>query len=146
MSQYEVQFEACKDMADPNSKQRKEAKEIIAKAPTCIDKNQQARTLVKGNLVRLDLQGQFDRNGVRYANLQIQLNKPRMVAAEGEAAEVEEEEEEEEVDAFGKPRSTTISIVLMPSGEEIPEAILNQAYNGSLDKENPKVKAVIVKK
>lgn len=141
MSQYEVQFEPCSDMADATNKEKKEAKEIIEdEAPTYIDKNWQPKTLAEKKRVRLDLQGQFNRNGVRYANLQIQLNKPRMVAAEGEAAEVEEEEE---VDASGKPKSTTIAIVLMPSGENIPEAISQQAFNGSLDK---KQKAVIVKK
>lgn len=141
MSQYEVQFEPSSDMADATNKEKKEAKEIIEdEAPTYIDKNWQPKTLAEKKRVRLDLQGQFNRNGVRYANLQIQLNKPRMVAAEGEAAEVEEEEE---VDASGKPKSTTIAIVLMPSGENIPEAISQQAFNGSLDK---KQKAVIVKK
>lgn len=141
MSQYEVQFEPSSDIADASNKAKKEAKEIIEdEAPTYIDKNSQPRTLATKKLVRLDLQGQFNRNGVRYANLQIQLNKPRMVAAKGEAAEVEEEEE---VDASGKPKSTTIAIVLMPSGENIPEAISQQAFNGSLDK---KQKAVIVKK
>ena len=141
MSQYEVQFEPSSDIADATNKQKREAKEIIQdKAPTYIDKNMTPRTLAQTQLVRLDLQGQFNRNGVRYANLQIQLNKPRMVAAEGDTAEVEVEEE---VDAFGKPKSTTIVIVLMPSGEDIPEAISQQAFNGSLDK---KQKAVIVKK
>lgn len=141
MSQYEVQFEPSSDIADATNKEKKEAKEIIEdEAPTYIDKNSQPRTLATKTLVRLDLQGQFNRNGVRYANLQIQLNKPRMVAAIGEAAEVEEEEE---VDASGKPKSTTIAIVLMPSGENIPEAISQEAFNGSLDK---KQKAVIVKK
>ena len=141
MSQYEVQFEPSSDIADATNKEKKEAKEIIEdEAPTYIDKNSQPRTLATKTLVRLDLQGQFNRNGVRYANLQIQLNKPRMVAAKGEAAEVEEEEE---VDASGKPKSTTIAIVLMPSGENIPEAISQEAFNGSLDK---KQKAVIVKK
>lgn len=141
MSQYEVQFEPSSDIADATNKEKKEAKEIIEdEAPTYIDKNSQPRTLATKKLVRLDLQGQFNRNGVRYANLQIQLNKPRMVAAIGEAAEVEEEEE---VDASGKPKSTTIAIVLMPSGENIPEAISQEAFNGSLDK---KQKAVIVKK
>lgn len=141
MSQYEVQFEPSSDIADATNKEKKEAKEIIEdEAPTYIDENSQPRTLATKKLVRLDLQGQFNRNGVRYANLQIQLNKPRMVAAKGEAAEVEEEEE---VDASGKPKSTTIAIVLMPSGENIPEAISQEAFNGSLDK---KQKAVIVKK
>ena len=141
MSQYEVQFEPSNDIADATNKEKKEAKEIIEdELPTYIDKNMQPKTLARKKCVRLDLQNQFNRNGVRYANLQIQLNKPRMVAAEGEAAEVEEEEE---VDASGKPKSTTIAIVLMPSDEHIPEAISQQAFNGSLDK---KQKAVIVKK
>lgn len=140
MSQYEVQYEACSDIADATNREKREAQEMIEKdAPTYIDKNLKPQTLEIRELVRLDLQGQFNRNGVRYANLQIQLNRPRMVAAEGEAAEVEEEE----VDAFGKPKPTTISIVLMPSGEHIPEAISQQAFNGSLDM---KKKAVIVKK
>ena len=141
MSQYEVQFEPSNDIADATNKEKKEAKEIIEDdPPTYIDKNMQPKTLARKKCVRLDLQNQFNRNGVRYANLQIQLNKPRMVAAEGKAAEVEEEEE---VDASGKPKSTTIAIVLMPSDEHIPEAISQQAFNGSLDK---KQKAVIVKK
>lgn len=141
MSQYEVQFEPSSDIADATNKAKKEAKEIIEDDPPIyIDKNSQPKTLATKKYVRLDLQGQFNRNGVRYANLQIQLNQPRMVAAKGEAAEVEEEEE---VDASGKPKSTTIAIVLMPSGENIPEAISQQAFNGSLDN---KQKAVIVKK
>lgn len=141
MSQYEVQFEPSSDIAHATNKQKNEAKEIIVnEPPTYIDKNLRPKPLVTRKYVRLDLQGQFDRKGVRYANLQIQLNEPRMVAAEGEAAEVEEEEE---VDASGKPKSTTIAIVLMPSGELIPEAISQQAFNGSLDE---KQKAVIVKK
>lgn len=139
MSQYEVQFEPSSDIADATNKEKKEAKEIIEdEAPTYIDKNLKPKPLAKKKYVRLDLQGQFNRNGVQCANLQIQLNTPRMVAAEGEAAEVEVE-----VDASGKPKSTTIAIVLMPSGEHIPEAISQQAFNGSLDN---KQKAVIVKK
>ena len=139
MSQYEVQFEPSSDIADATNKAKNEAKEIIENnLPPCIDKSWKPKTLATKEHVRLDLQGQFNRNGVRYANLQIQLNTPRMVAAEGEAAEVEEE-----MDASGKPKSTTIAIVLMPSGEDIPEAISQQAFNGSLDK---KQKAVIVKK
>lgn len=141
MSQYEVQFEPCSDIADATNRAKTEAKEIIENdLPPCIDKSWRPKTLATKKYVRLDLQSQFNRNGVRYANLQIQLNQPRMVAAKGEAAEVEEEEE---VDASGKPKSTTIAIVLMPSGENIPEAISQQAFNGSLDN---KQKAVIVKK
>lgn len=141
MSQYEVQFEPCSDIADATNRAKTEAKEIIENdLPPCIDKSWRPKTLATKKYVRLDLQIQFNRNGVRYANLQIQLNQPRMVAAKGEAAEVEEEEE---VDASGKPKSTTIAIVLMPSGENIPEAISQQAFNGSLDN---KQKAVIVKK
>lgn len=130
MSQYEVQFEPSSDIADATNKEKKEAREIIEDDPPIyIDKNLRPQTLARKKCVRLDLQGQFNRNGVRYANLQIQLNTPRMV--------------EEEMDASGKPKSTTIAIVLMPSGEDIPEAISQQAFNGSLDK---KQKAVIVKK
>lgn len=129
MSQYEVQFEPSSDIADATNKAKKEAKEIIENnLPPCIDKSWKPKTLATKEYVRLDLQGQFNRNGVRYANLQIQLNKPR---------------KEEEVDASGKPKSTTIAIVLMPSGENIPVAISQQAFNGSLDN---KQKAVIVKK
>lgn len=136
MSQYEVQFEPSSDIADATNKAKNEAKEIIENnLPPCIDKSWKPKTLATKEHVRLDLQGQFNRNGVRYANLQIQLNRPRMVAAEVE--------EEEEVDASGKPKSTTIAIVLMPSGENIPVAISQQAFNGSLDN---KQKAVIVKK
>ena len=47
----------------------------------------------------------------------------------------EEEKVEEDITegALGKPRSTTIAIVLMPSGENIPENIMKRAINGSLD-------------
>ena len=47
----------------------------------------------------------------------------------------EEEEVEEDITegALGKPRSTTIAIVLMPSGENIPENIMKRAFNRSLD-------------
>lgn len=142
MAKYEVQFEESKSpFAESTKKEKEEAREIIEKAPTCIDKDSKPKTLVKGKLVRLDLQGQFNRDGVRYANLQIQLNKqrPRMEEAEGEAAEVELEAAE----LGGPKKSTTIALVLMPSDEDIPRAILEKAYNGSMDK---KQKAVIVKK
>jgi len=96
---------------------------------------------VNKDLVRLDLQGLFNnKNGIRYANLQIQLNKPRMGTQGGE----EDEEVEEDIaeGALGKPRSTTIAIVLMPCGEVIPENIMKKAFNCSLD---DRKKATIIK-
>ena len=79
----------------------------------------------------MDLQGQFNKNGIRYANLQIQLNQPRMGTQGGE----EDEEVKEDIaeGALGKPRSTTKAIVLMPRDENIPENIMKTAFNGSLD-------------
>lgn len=57
-------------LVDLNYKQRQEAREIIDESlPTFIDKNKRSGTLVKTKLLRLDLQGQFHHNGMRYANL-----------------------------------------------------------------------------
>ena len=94
MANYDVKHEACKDIADSNNKQRKEAREIIDESlPDCIDKNKRSGTLVKTKLVRLDLQGQFHHNGMRYANLQIQLNQPRMEGEEDEDEAVDTTED-----------------------------------------------------
>ena len=89
---------------------------------------------MKKALVRLDLQGQFNKYGIRYANLQIQHNQPRLYTQGGEEEEAVEEVEEAIAEgAFGKPRSTTIAFVLMPCGEQIPENIMFRGFNGSLD-------------
>jgi hypothetical protein len=64
------------------NKQKGEAREIIEgdKLPTFIDDNTRSKTLVFKPLVRLDLQGQFkDKNGIPYSNLQIQLNKQKLL-------------------------------------------------------------------
>ena len=141
MADYDVKYEACKDIAESTNNERKEAREIIDESvPTFIDKNKGSGTLVKTKLVRLDLQGQLNYNGMRYANLQIQLNKPRM---EGEEEENEAMAEvDTTTDGFGK-RSTTIAIVLMPSDKDIPKETMKMAFNGSLDN---KVKAIIFEK
>ena len=141
MADYDVKYEACKDITDSNNKQRKEAREIIDESlPTFIDKNKKSGTIVRTQLVRLDLQGQFIYNGMRYANLQIQLNQPRMEGEEeGNEAMTEVDTT---TDGLGK-RSTTIAIVLMPSDKDIPKETMKMAFNGSLDN---KVKAIIFKK
>ena len=129
MAAYDVKFEVNNNIASPNNKQRREAKEIIEdNLPTSIDKNSGGRTLMKKRRVRLDLQGQFLSNGIRYANLQIQLN----ATTKSDGLTDESEEEGEDVVTDG-PRSTTIAIVLMPSDMEIPEAIMKEAFNGSLE-------------
>lgn len=81
--------------------------------------------------VRLGLQGQFNgkKNGIRYSNLQIQLNKQKL-DTQGEA---EKEKVKEAEGAYEKRKSTTIALVLMPCDEKIPETIMKQAFNGSLD-------------
>jgi hypothetical protein len=81
----------------------------------------------------LDLQGQFNHaNGIRYANLQIQLN----ATTTADGLTDESEEEGEGVDCTdgggGRNRSTTIAIVLMPCDEEIPQHIMKRAFNVSL--------------
>ena len=137
MSTYDVRFEASNNIAASNKKHRKEAKEIIEdKLPTFIDKNSGSGTLEKTKYVRLDLQGQFTSNGIRYANLQIQLN----ATTKSDGLTDESEEEGEDVVTDG-PRSTTIALVLMPSGKEIPKAIMKEAFNGSLENG---VKATII--
>ena len=131
MSTYEVRFEASNRISASNKKQREGAREIIKDSlPTFIDKDSRSGTLKKTKLVRLDLQGQINNsnaNGIRYANLQIQLNST--TASEGPT------EEGEDVDCTdgGGPKRTTIANVLMPSGEQIPENIMKKAFNGSLD-------------
>ena len=140
MAAYDVKFEVNNNIASPNNKQRREAKEIIEdNLPTSIDKNSGGRTLMKKRRVRLDLQGQFLSNGIRYANLQIQLNAT--TKSDGLTDESSEEDGEDLVTDGGG--STTIAIVLMPSGEEIPEDIMKKAFNGSLD---ARKKATILKR
>jgi hypothetical protein len=145
MSTYRVDFETSNKIAASNSKQRKGAtKEIIEdRLPTCIDKHSRSRTLVNTHYVRLDLQGQFNHaNGIRYANLQIQLN----ATTTADGLTDESEEEGEGVDCTdgggGRNRSTTIAIVLMPCDEKIPEITMKQAFKGSLE---GKKKATIFK-
>ena len=131
MSTYKVKFEKNNKMALFKKKQKKEAKEIIEDSlPTFIEKNSGSGTIVKKKLVRLDLQGQFNDNSIRYANLQIQLNA--LTASDGLTDESEEEDEDVVTDGGG-PIRTTIATVLMPSGEKIPYDIMKTAFNGSLD-------------
>ena len=132
MSTYDVRFEASNNIAASNKKQREEAKEIIEdNLPTFIDKSCRSRTLKNTKRVRLDLQGLCNSNvnGIRYANLQIQLNATTVFdGLDGESEEVGVDV----IDGGGR-RSTTIANVLMPSGEEIPEDVMKRAFNGSLD-------------
>jgi hypothetical protein len=131
MSTYKVKFEKNNKMVLFKKKQKKEAKEIIEDSlPTFIEKNSGSGTIVKKKLVRLDLQGQFNDNSIRYANLQIQLNA--LTASDGLTDESEEEDEDVVTDGGG-PIRTTIATVLMPSGEKIPYDIMKRAFNGSLD-------------
>ena len=138
---YDVILEANNDITNSIGKQKKDAKEIIENSlPTFIATNNKSGTIVTEGLVRLDLQGLFNnKNGIRYANLQIQLNKTRL---DTQGREVEEREEAIAVAEFGKPKSTTIAIVLMPCGEVIPENIMKKAFNCSLD---DRKKATIIK-
>ena len=118
-------------MALFKKKQKEQAKEIIEdRLPTFIEKNRGSGTLVQKKLVRLDLQGQFNNNSIRYANLQIQLNA--MTASDGLTDESEEEDDDVVTDGGG-PKRTTIATVLMPSGERIPYDIMKTAFIGSLD-------------
>ena len=129
MSTYDVSFEENNNIGNSNNKQKREAKEIIENdLPIIIGGNKGIQNLVMKKLVRLDLQGTFLRNGIRYANLQIQLNA--MTASDG----LREEEGEDDVTdgGGGRNRSTTIAIVLMPCDEEIPHHIMKGAFNGSL--------------
>jgi len=128
-----MRFEATDNMAHSNKKQRRDAKEIIEYSlPTFIDKNGRSGTLKNTKRVRLDLQGFCNNkdNGIRYANLQIQLNAT--TASDGLTDESEEEGEDVVTDGGGR-RSTTIAIVLMPCDQQIPVNIMKQAFNGSLD-------------
>ena len=85
MPTYDVRFEASNDIAGANNRHMREAKAIIEDSlPTFIDKHSRSGTLVKKTLVRLNLQGQFNKNGIRYANLKIQLNQPRLDTQGGE--------------------------------------------------------------
>jgi len=135
-----MRFEATDNMAHSNKKQRRDAKEIIEYSlPTFIDKNGRSGTLKNTKRVRLDLQGFCNNtdNGIRYANLQIQLNAT--TASDGLTDESEEEGEDLVTDGAG---CTTIAIVLMPSSEQIPEDVMKRAFNGSL---NNGTKATIFK-
>ena len=130
MATYDVRFEKNGNLIAPNKKQRREAEEIIENdLPTFIDENRGSKTLEKRKRVRLDLQGQHmdKENGIRYANLQIQLN----AWTHSDGLTDESEEEGEDVVTDGPP-VTTIAIVLMPSGKEIPKAIMKEAFKGSL--------------
>jgi hypothetical protein len=99
MSTYKVKFEKNNKMALFKKKQKKEAKEIIEDSlPTFIEKNSGSGTIVKKKLVRLDLQGQFNDNSIRYANLQIQLNA--LTASDGLTDESEEEYEDDHFHYF----------------------------------------------
>ena len=138
MATYNVRFEENDNLAAPNNRQRREAKDIIEdNLPTFIDRNSRSGTLKSTRLVRLYLQGQFDENGIRYANLQIQLNAT--TASDGKTdetgEELDDESKKEGVDVAdgNRPKRTTIAIALMPCGEEIPEDIMKEAFNGSLD-------------
>jgi hypothetical protein len=129
MSTYDVSFEENNNIGNSNNRQKREAKEIIENdLPIIIGGNRGRQRLVKKPLVRLDLQGIFPHNGIRYANLQIQLNAT--TASDG----LREEEGEEVVTdgGGGRNRSTTIAIVLMPCDEEIPQHIMKRAFNVSL--------------
>jgi hypothetical protein len=130
MSTYDVSFEENNNIGNSNNRQKREAKEIIENdLPIIIGGNRGMQRLAKKPLVRLDLQGIFPHNGIRYANLQIQLNST--TASDG----LREEEGEEVVTdgGAGRNRSTTIAIVLMPCDEEIPQPIMQKAFNVSLD-------------
>ena len=129
MSTYDVSFEENNNIGNSNNRQKREAKEIIENdLPIIIGGNRGMQRLAKKPLVRLDLQGIFPHNGIRYANLQIQLNST--TACDG----LHEEEGEEVVTdgGGGRNRSTTIAIVLMPCDEEIPQHIMKRAFNVSL--------------
>jgi hypothetical protein len=70
-----VSFEENNNIGNPNNRQKREAEEIIENdLPIIIGGNRGMQKLVMKRLVRLDLQGTFHRNGIRYANLQIQPN------------------------------------------------------------------------
>ena len=94
---YEIRYEASADIASAKKRKLEEAGEIIGeKALTYIDKNSRPRTFVHEDLVRLDLQGLFnipDRK--RYANLQIQLNKPRYNELEEQLEELQKTEDDQ---------------------------------------------------
>ena len=75
MSTYDVSFEENNNIGNSNNRQIREAKEIIENdLSIIIGGNRGRQRLVKKTLVRLDLQGTFLHNGIRYANLQIQPN------------------------------------------------------------------------
>ena len=63
-------------IAPENCNQRRSALGLIAQLGR-IRNGAQAGTMVQDNNVRIDLQGFFNQAGRRYANIQIQLNRPR---------------------------------------------------------------------
>lgn len=131
-SNYKVMFEENKDIIKAIGKQTVSSKEIIdVSLPTFLSCNAKSKTLVSILPVRLGLQGQFNgkQNGIRYSNLQIQLNKQKL-DTQGEA---EKEKVKEAEGTYEKRKSTTIALVLMPCDEKIPETIMKQAFNDSLD-------------
>ena len=141
MSTYDVRFEENNNIANSNGKIRQEAKEIIDyNLPTIIGGYINRKNLVMKPLVRLDLQGQFDNvNGIRYANLHIQINAT--TASHGLTDRSVEVEVNVADGGVGRNRPTTIAIVLMPCDEQIPQDIMKRAFNGSL---NNRQKATIV--
>ena len=76
-----------------------------------IEANSRAGTLLNGDNVRVDLQGLINRRGIRFANIQIQINTRR---APGQ--------------------TTTIAAVLLPAGEHIPVRYIRRALLLSLER------------
>ena len=71
--------------------------------------SRQAGTLLDINTVRVDLQGMINQDGIRYANIQIQINTQRIPG-----------------------RSTTIAAVLMQANQDIPVRYIRRALLFSL--------------
>ena len=71
--------------------------------------NAQAGTLINMNTVRVDLQGMINRDGIRYANIQIQINTRRTPG-----------------------RSTTIAAVLVQANQDMPVRYIRRALLYSL--------------
>ena len=132
MSTYDVSFEENNNISNSNGRIREEANVIINHSlPTFIGGYIKRQNLVMKSLVRLDLQGQFDNvNGIRYANLHIQLNAT--TASHGLTDRSVEEEANVADGGVGRHRPTTIAIVLMPCDEQIPKDIMKKAFNVSL--------------
>ncbi|VDI84024.1 Hypothetical predicted protein [Mytilus galloprovincialis] len=93
----EIRYEASSVLTNAKKKESDEAREMIEEeAPTFIGKNRRPKTLVKGELVRLDLQGLFNIPAEkRYANLKIQLNKPRYNELEEQLEELQKTEDDQ---------------------------------------------------